>query len=73
MYKPRIKPYTVLYSSVSRCGKTEIGVHTKQSDKTNLKKKADYSYRERFEKLESTTLPERKMKVDQFERFKIIN
>ena len=50
----------------------EIGAHTKKSDKNNKKIKV-YSYKKRLEKIELTTLLERRMRGDPTEIFKIIN
>ena len=47
--------------------------HIKKSDKTNLKKKKDYRYRERLEKLWLTTFLDRRMRGDLVETFKILN
>ena len=47
----------------------EIGRHTKMIDK----KVKDYNYRERLKDLRLSILPERRMKGDLIENFKIIN
>ena len=46
--------------------------HLKKSDK-NCKKRKDYSYRERVEKLGLSTLLERRMRCNLIETFKIVN